>query len=300
MQKLPTLALGLVLPVFVFCFCNAQNNSPSPAPPLAVTADSLPYDLANPILVLTLTDVALKEISGLSPTPVTGQFVSIADERGELFFLDANKGGVVTKRVLFREKGDFEGVEMVDSTIWAIKSDGDLFGIINWDTPTFSVESFKTPLKKSDDVEGLGYDPKRNALLIACKGDPDYFIPRNIFAFDLKTRKMLEAPIYSIDPEEVNRYVPYLETEKQDAFSPSGVALHPISNDVYVISTALKRLVVLDYTSGKIKHAQRLEKKNLPQPEGISFDAEGNLFISSEGKGGDGLLLQYKMKSNKN
>ncbi len=265
-----------------------------------MVTDSLPYDLANPVLMLQLADVSLKEISGLSPTPVTGQFVAIADERGELFFLDAKKGGVVTKRVLFREKGDFEGVEMVANTIWAIKSDGDLFGITNWNTPTFSVESIKTPLKKSDDVEGLGYDPKRNALLIACKGDPDYFIPRNIFAFDLKTRQMLETPIYSIDPEEVNRYVPYLETEKQDAFSPSGVALHPISNDVYVISTALKRLVVLDYTSGKIKHAQRLDKKNLPQPEGISFDAEGNLFISSEGKGGDGLLLQYKMKSNKN
>ena len=300
MQKLPILALGLAFPAIVFCFCNAQKPAAKPDQNWAIITDSLPYDLANPILMLHLADVALKEISGLSPSPVTGQFVSIADERGELFFLDASKGGVVTKRVLFREKGDFEGVEMVDSTIWAIKSDGDLFGISAWDKPVPIIESLKTPLKKSDDVEGLGYDPKRNALLIACKGNSDFFVPRNIFAFDLKTRQMLETPVYSIDPEEVNRYVPYLETEKKDAFSPSGVALHPISNEVYVISTALKRLVVLDYTSGKIKHAQRLDKKILPQPEGISFDAEGNLFISCEGKGGDGLLLQFKLKSGKN
>jgi uncharacterized protein YjiK len=300
MQKLPILALGLAFPAFVFCFCNAQKPAANPAPNVAIVADSLPYDLANPVLILNLADDALMEISGLSPTPNAGQFVAIADEGGELFFLDANKGGVVTKRLIFREKGDFEGVEMVGNTIWAIKSDGDLFSISAWDQPAPTIESFKTPLKKTDDVEGLGYDPSRNALIMACKGDADVFTPRNLYAFDLKTRQMSETPVYSIDPEEVNKFVPYLDTEKQDAFSPSGVALHPISNDVYVISTALKRLVILDYASGKIKYAQRLDKKNLPQPEGISFDAEGNLFISSEGKGGDGLLLQYKLKSNKN
>jgi uncharacterized protein YjiK len=62
---------------------------------------------------------------------------------------------------------------------------------------------------------------------------------------------------------------------------------------VYVISAALKRLVVLNKETGKIISANRLEKKLLPQPEGIAFDRDGNLHLSSEGKKGEGLLLKF-------
>jgi len=94
----------------------------------------------------------------------------------------------------------------------------------------------------------------------------------------------------------VNELLPYLDQEKHHYFSPSGIAVHPITGDVYVLSTALKRLVVLDYTTGKIRYAVRLDKKVLPQPEGIAFDSEGNLFLASEGKKGEGMLLRFNLQ----
>ena len=205
----------------------------------------------------------------------------------------------MSRRILFRDKGDFESVEMVGQSIWAAKSNGDLFELTDWKTKALKVEEYKTTLKKSNDIEGLAFDPWRKSLLLACKENPDSLYPRNIYVFNLETKALDESPAYTIRPEEVNRLVPYGAAEKHDYFSPSGVAVHPLTGDLYVISTALKRLVVLDYKTGKIKFAQRLDKKILPQPEGISIDPKGNLFLSSEGKLGEGLLMKFDFKQKK-
>ncbi|MCC7244226.1 MAG: SdiA-regulated domain-containing protein, partial [Saprospiraceae bacterium] len=92
------------------------------------------------------------------------------------------------------------------------------------------------------------------------------------------------------------RLVPDGPEDKPNFFSPSGIAIHPKTGEIFVISTAKKRLVVLDYTTGQIRFAVRLDKKVMPQPEGISFDAAGNLLISSEGKKGEGLLLKFNYR----
>lgn len=264
----------------------------------ATPPDTLPYDLQNPSFIINLVSEDLKEISGLSPTDSAGVYLAIADEVGEIYFIDGAGGGVILRKVFFREKGDFEGVEMVGKCLYAVKSDGDIFEIGCWDNENQSVKEYKTHLKKADDVEGLCYDPKRFALLLACKQNTDSAGLRRVFAFDLKTKQLSDKPVYTIDPETVNRMVP-LDGDKNRYFSPSGIAIHPKTGDVYVISSAQKRLIVLDYKTGAIRYAVRLDKKLLPQPEGIAFDAEGNLHLSSEGKKGEGLVLKFDFKAQK-
>ena len=282
-----------------FFFLSSSQCQPTETkkPVAGVSSDSLPYNLSAPSLTINLVSADLQEISGLSPTDEPGVFLAIADERGEIFFIDGSGGGAIHTRVLFRDKGDFEGVEKVDKKIYALKSDGDIFEISKWKNGSPDVQAFDTPLRKMDDVEGLGYDAARKSLLVACKGDPERDTLRGIFAFSLEKNEMLPQPVYIIDPQEVNRWVPYGSEDKDDRFfSPSGIAVHPKTQDVYVVSTALKRLVVLNHETGKISLAIRLDKKVLPQPEGIAFDAEGNLYLSSEGKKGEGLLLKFDFK----
>ena len=284
-----------ICPILCLCFCWFQKPVPAYA---TIVPTGIPYDLENPSVSINLASEDLREISALSPTDEPGIFLTIADERGEFFFIDETNGGAITHRVLFRDKGDFEGAEMVEEHLWALKSDGKLFEIGDWKSSTPVVHEFDTPLSKKDDVEGLGYDAKKHALLLACKGDSDSAYLRNIYAFDLRTKKLEEKPMYSIDPNEVNRLVPYGETEKHDYFSPSGIAINPNTYQVYVISAALKRLLVLDKDNGRILFAVRLDKKLFPQPEGIAFDRDGNLQISSEGKKGEGRLLVFNYKKN--
>ena len=260
---------------------------------LCAPPDTLPYDLANPSHIINLVSEDLREISGLSPTDSQGQYLAINDERGEIFFIDGTAGGAITRRVAFRDKGDFEGVEMVGHCLYAVKSKGDIFEIGRWKRKKIVVHEYDTPLGKDDDVEGLAYDLKRNALLVACKGNPDSSYARRVFAFDLVQKQLGEQPVYLIDPLEVDRLVPPDAEDKANFFSPSGIAVHPITRDVYVLSSAKKRLVVLDYDSGAIKYAIRLNKKLLPQPEGIAFDPNGDLILSSEGKKGEGLVYRF-------
>jgi uncharacterized protein YjiK len=261
----------------------------------ATPPDTLPYDLKNPSFIINLVSEELKEISGLSPTETPGVYLAIADEVGEIFFIDGAGGGVILRKVRFRDKGDFEGVEMVGKCLYAVKSDGDIFEVGCWDNDAISIREYKTPLKKADDVEGLCFDEKRFALLLSCKQNTDSAGLRRIFAFDLKSKQLSDKPVYTIDPDAVNRLVP-LEDDKHHYFSPSGIAIHPKTGDVYVISSAQKRLAVLDYQTGALRYAVRLDKKLLPQPEGIAFDAEGNLHLSSEGKKGEGLVLKFDYK----
>lgn len=266
----------------------------SSAPP-----DTLPYNLANPSHIINLVSEDLQEISGLSPADAPGQYLAIADEKGEIFFVDGN-GGAITRRILFRDKGDFEGVEMVGQCLYAVKSNGDIFEIGDWKQKKMCINMYDTHLEKEDDVEGLGYDPKRHSLLVIGKGNSDSSSVRSVYAFDLTTKLLGEQPVYTVNPLEVNRLLPPSKDENANFFSPSSIAVHPITRDVYITSTAQKRLLVLDYDSGAIKYVVRLDKKMLPQPEGIAFDSNGDMLLCSEGKKGEGLVLRFMYRGKVN
>lgn len=260
----------------------------------AVPPDSIPYHLEQPAQIYLLNDERLRELSGISMTKQEGVLAGIADERGEVYMIDLKQEGKITEVITFKDKGDFEDVQMVGQCIYVIKSDGQVYEIGCWQgRKKPNTEVYKTGLGKASDVEGLCYDPLRRCLLLASKGDPKNDSLRYVWAFDLHEKELLEEPVFSINPHEINRLVPYGEHEKKDFFSPSAIAVHPLTGDIYVISTALKRLAILDGKTGKIKTAVALDKKHLPQPEGIAFDAQGRLYISSEGKDAEGRILCF-------
>ena len=76
------------------------------------------------------------------------------------------------------------------------------------------------------------------------------------------------------------------------AFKPSGIAIHPNSRDVYVISSAAKCLIVLN-DKGDLKSAHHLPRSIFRQPEGITFDDDLNLYISNEGQDKKANLLKF-------
>ncbi len=274
--------------------CTSKKPNSVPSTP---SGFALPYRLDAPDARYPLPHPDLQEISGLSAMPNPNTLCAISDEKGQFFVLDLLNQCNIVQKIAFRDKGDFEGIEVVGDSIFCIKSDGDLFVVSNWQngsTPTTT--NYQLNLD-GHDIEGLCYDAARQRLLVAAKELPESNIGRAVWAFDLTTHKRSEQPVFTLDPVQIDAIVDNNDdNDKMRHFSTSGIAVHPISGDIYAISTALKRLCVLDAASGKLKTAVRIDKAVLAQPEGITFGADGTLYISSEAKKSEAAIICFKMQ----
>jgi DNA-binding beta-propeller fold protein YncE len=160
-------------------------------------------------------------------------------------------------------------------------------------------------------VEGLAFDAAANRLMLACKGkagkDDRFKRKRAVFAFDLETEKLADEPVFLIDRDEIQRWADSGKgglTEKlaeffepslaDDAFAPSGIAIHPLTKEIFIVSSVGKIVVVLNPT-GDIVHLEPLDPELHRQPEGICFDRDGTLFIANEGKGGTAKIFRFSM-----
>ena len=96
---------------------------------------------------------------------------------------------------------------------------------------------------------------------------------------------------------EINPVLRKITDKKNTSFQPSGIAIHPITNHIYMIATAGKLLVVLS-PEGEILGVEELDKDELKQPEGITFDQQGNMYISNEARGGKGNIMLFNYQKN--
>lgn len=245
-----------------------------------------PHDLGKADRTYELA-AELEEISGLTWYG-DDRLACVQDEAGRLYVFDLESGRV-SEKYDFAGPGDFEGLVKVGENIWAARSDGKLFRFV----PGEKAKSFDTPLNKESNLEGLAWQSSQNRLLLACKGAaPDSAGLKGkhlIYGFDLEKMEMDLNPAYVIDPKELPGKN---GKSKKTKFKPSGVAVHPQTGDVYVIAHKGKLLIVLS-EGGDLQWVQRMDSRQLPQPEGICFAPDGRLFLASEGDGGAGVILMF-------
>ena len=75
-------------------------------------------------------------------------------------------------------------------------------------------------------------------------------------------------------------------------FQPSGIALHPVTGNLYILAHVGKMILIVD-RKGSILHYLSIDPAILPQPEGICFDTDGVLYIASEGVEAEAVLAVY-------
>ena len=304
---MPTFCL-LLMSLF---FCNAPADTEgSTASITLVEGYHFCYSLKEPDQTFKMPK-ELEEISGLGISEDGETLVAIQDEDGILFFINRYTGEV-SAEIEFWKDGDYEGVEMVGSTAYVVKSSGTIYEIQHPGMPKQEVEKYNFFLDDGNDVEGLGYDKAQNRLLLACKAkaghEKRFKHKKGIYAFNLESKTLSETPVYFISLDSINNYldkdpaihklekvVEFFDSEEDFDFSPSAIAVHPITGNIYVTSSVGKMLLVLS-PQGQVIHIEKLSKKVHPQPEGLSFDPIGTLYISNEGKGDDGLIYRFNYK----
>jgi uncharacterized protein YjiK len=296
-RALITIFALLIVVLFSFCKHETKQKTPDDENSGGLTISG--YDLKHASQSWKLTE-QLKEISGI--VKLGGDsLLAIEDLHASLYFLKLeNSKGTIVADLPFaanqKDKFDIEDVAMIGDTIYALWSHASVFKIWNWRTKIQSKE-YSTFLDKKNNTEGLAYDPVSGNLLVACKkesGDEDEKkTTRAVYEFDVKAGDLKQDPFLLVEQKDFKKFV----ADKVEFF-PSGIAVHPVSHDIYIISTRGNKCIACYSHSGQLKSFEYLDKDLLPQPEGICFDASGNLYISTEGKHGEAAAI-YEFGKNK-
>lgn len=240
------------------------------------------YEYTNELKVVKTWELpfVLREVSGISHVD-NSRIACIQDEDGVIFIYDL-ENKKITKEIEFGPKADYESIRIIDSTALVMESSGKVYKIINFESDERKVETFQTKFTSFNDMESFDYNrkteefltiPKENNLLanredfIIYKMDSENFnIKRNFFTslsykdsiFDIKTSGFIKS-----------------------GFLASELTIHPETNEIYILDSRVPKLLVL-HSDGSPKKLYLLNPENFQQPEGLSFDSQGRMYISNE------------------
>ena len=260
------------------------------------------YHLDKPDKTLELPGL-LKEISGVSDID-QNTVACIQDEKGILFIYDINKNEI--KQLFnFGHNGDYEDIAMVGKTVYILRSDGFIFEINDYTSADFKLKSYATEITSRNN-EGLFYDAVNNQLLISTKAkipkEHELKDMRFIYAFDLKTKKIVFEPVYVFDADAIRKFAhgkdkpeilgsKKIKDTNEIKFLPSAIAIHPITKNLYLLSATDHMLFIFE--NGSLKHIEKLDHKIFNQAEGITFMKNGDMLISNEGRNAPPTLLRF-------
>lgn len=264
-----------------------EKKSKGPESPLG-------YDLAKP-QKYSMPDI-LQEISGIAFDKGDNSFVyAQQDEDGSLFKLPlGTKDETVTK---FAKKGDYEDVAIAKGWAILLKSNGALYSFQLTETKNAELTNVKITenLVPKGEYEGMFADEATGNVYILCKTCKVDKDTKNASGYILALQNdgsFKATGKFIVDISSLDQ----ISGKKKGSFHPSALAINPITKEWYIVSSVNKALVVTD-ENFKIKNAYHLSSNEFNQPEGIAFDAAGNLYISNEGSEtqvGNILRFDYK------
>ena len=193
----------------------------------------------------------------------------------------------------FAADGDYEAITVDGSTAYVVRSDGRIYEVENYRDANFTVSNYKTFLDQND-VEGMCIDKSNNRLLLAVKNkqnEDDNF--KGIYAFDLATKKLNETPVYKLHIND-SIFETLQGNGRDDIIRPSEIELNPETKELYILEGHRPKLLILDQ-NGKAKEIHLLDPEYFQQPEGLTFDSAGNLYISNESRRAPANILQIKL-----
>ena len=223
---------------------------------------------------------SLLEISGI--TFYKGEddtIYAIQDEQGRLFRLARDEKKQYNAK--FGKQGDYEDVTIINEQVLILKSNGTLFSFPFADAvyeELDSVKEWKELLPKGE-YEGMYGDEASGKVYIICKNCPEDNSKDMVSGYIIQVGdSVYQTGTFQVDVDQIKSFTGKVKR----GFRPSALAKNPLTSEWFMVSAVNKLLVVTD-NDWKIKEACFLNGNIFNQPEGIAFDAQGNLYISNEG-----------------
>lgn len=258
--------------VFVLISCSDQgkNKTAFASPP--------GYDMNKPEKIKIKE--SLDEISGIAYSKERNALLAVNDEQGNIFNIDlTNTKNYIFSR--FAPPGDYEDLAYTGKEWFVLKSNGDLYLVKNIFTDSVTHDKFPFP-EKGNEFEGLCYDEASNSIWLLCKScaaDKDSPVV-SVYAFDVAARQFKPGVAWQTDVTKIKEQL----SLKELSFKPSAIALHPLQQQVYILSGVNKILLITD-RNGYIISGYQLNPAYFKQAEGITFADNGDMYISNEATG---------------
>jgi len=279
----------LLLFIVFSCQTDFQKMSPE-----QLSNQNFEYDFKSPSSIIKLPR-KLKEISGIVFSN-TDKLMAVQDEKGNIYEIDLDDTDQIQK-YSFAENADYESITIANNDIYVLSSSAVLYKCslesLALKEPATKIE---TGLDPKYNTEGVCYDNRKQSLLIACKENISKS-ERLIFSFDLRSNSISKKPYFKIQYKEVlsflkqnsktnPSFVKYQSMlcgpNDELFFAPSDIAIQKSSGDIYILSARKHNFLLIYSLDLKIKNIIQL-LDNIEQAEGLSFDKDENLYVSSEG-----------------
>lgn len=279
MQFSKILLFGLLL--LTQCYPGSPQNKRSSFPKA--------YDLSS-YRKIHLTD-DLEEISGLEWVG-DDQLWAIEDESSIIYRIDPETGKILKKRKFAKNK-DIEDLLVIDNVAWVLQSNGTLYRVESPLQKYAETVTYEFPIKEKRDMEAIVASQNEPYLYVFCKVCKWDIGPQqaSIFRFNLNTLQYDPEASIQLKRATIQPLLNNPSAEPLD-IQPSAAAFHPIEKKLYVISSSGKWLLILD-SDFKPEEVHELDPVLFKQPEGITFDPAGNLYISNEAQDGRPNLLIF-------
>lgn len=259
--------------------CGSSDNKPHLSPK--------EYDLNHPYTIYLSHE--LNEISGIAYYPKDTCVFAIVDENGIFYKIYLNRGGAAEKWT-FGKKEDFEDVVLHDSTFYVLASKGDIVALrFTQDSIIKEKNKFPGGDKSVNEFESLYWDDNYKQLVMLCKQCEEDKHKATAWGYSPDSGAYTPA-LFSIDIDAIAQKA----GDVKDKFKPSATAVNPVTNELYILSSVGKLLVITD-RNGTVKEVYHLDPNIYKQPEGLTFTPKGDMIISNEaGEEGSATILIFK------
>jgi hypothetical protein len=247
------------------------------------------FDLQHPNSVETLP-MGVQPFSDVTLLDST-HLLGLNQESGMMFIYDL-AGHSVTPFNTWDIGAKIKNISTIDSTLLLV----DDAKHIHFFRAPYDSSSLTTLNLENEQFEATSvcYHKETNRLFLIASNEErmEGYSNSSVYAYNLNQHKLNSQPLFSISGEDIeafaiknNLIAPHSDLSIMDDtlesmnFTPSAIAVHPKTNEIYVLSSTDHSLVVFNQF-GEIVNFTSLDKNTFSHPSAMAFKKNGDLLIT--------------------